>query len=113
MKKLLLFLFLVSAMSEAQIVNIPDNVLKAKLLAASPFNNIAYSNQVGGYVKIDANDDGNIQLSEAQRSIRSMLVLSNPVVIQELQAWPVSRVFRTSRNSVATTTLSVWLIFQH
>ncbi|MCZ8197699.1 MAG: T9SS type A sorting domain-containing protein [Flavobacterium sp.] len=75
---LVTFLFL--AVVNAQIVNIPDPVFKAKLLAASPFsfgNQIASSQTpvynsstdswtVSSYIKIDTNNDGEIQVSEAQ-----------------------------------------------
>lgn len=45
-------------------VYIPDTAFKAKLIEASPANSIAYG--ATGYVKIDANNDGEIQLTEAQ-----------------------------------------------
>ncbi|MBC7524229.1 MAG: leucine-rich repeat domain-containing protein, partial [Flavobacterium sp.] len=70
---LLTFLFLVVA--HAQIVNIPDANFKAKLLSASPDNQIAstqtpYTNSsdylvVDSYNTIDSNNDGEIQESEA------------------------------------------------
>ncbi|MCG2611314.1 T9SS type A sorting domain-containing protein [Flavobacterium sp. SM15] len=73
MKKLLLLLLMVTGMVNAQIVNIPDPVFKAKLLAASPSNRIASTDEYPTYsptsppsfVKIDANNDGEIQVSEA------------------------------------------------
>jgi hypothetical protein len=52
------------ATTKAQIVNIPDANFKAKLLAASSSNLIA-KNISGNYFKIDANNDGEIQQSEA------------------------------------------------
>ena len=72
---LLNFLFLVVAHS--QIVNIPDANFKAALLSASPSNQIAAINMpstiglvgsiiINGYNKIDVNNDGEIQVSEAQ-----------------------------------------------
>jgi Secretion system C-terminal sorting domain len=71
----LTFLFLVVA--QAQIVNIPDANFKAKLLSASPNNQFAstqtpvYNSSnnywtVSSYHKIDTNNDGEIQVSEAQ-----------------------------------------------
>jgi hypothetical protein len=63
MKKYLYLLLLLSGFSYAQIVTIPDANFKAKLLEASPTNVIAYNN--GGYIKIDVNNDGEIQQSEA------------------------------------------------
>jgi hypothetical protein len=64
MKKYLLLLLLASFSVEAQIINIPDANFKAKLLEASPDNEIAFSTQ-NQYFKIDANEDGEIQESEA------------------------------------------------
>jgi uncharacterized repeat protein (TIGR01451 family) len=62
--KLIILLLLFSSISYAQIVTIPDAYFKAKLLEASPSNQIA-KNLAGVYFKIDANNDGEIQVSEA------------------------------------------------
>lgn len=56
----LLFTFI----GTAQVVSIPDAYFKGKLLDASPDNLIA-RNLNGNYFKIDANEDGEIQQSEA------------------------------------------------
>jgi Secretion system C-terminal sorting domain len=73
----LIFLFLFfSFFSQAQIVNIPDANFKAKLLAASPNSGIASTQtpvynvttdtwSVSTFHKIDTNNDGEIQESEA------------------------------------------------
>ena len=52
------------ATTKAQIVNIPDAKFKAKLLAASS-NSFTAINLSGHYFKIDVNNDGEIQESEA------------------------------------------------
>lgn len=63
--KLLLVCFLVLfCMGKAQIVNIPDANFKSKLLESSANNQIA-QNLSGSYFAIDANNDGEIQVSEA------------------------------------------------
>ncbi len=63
--KLLLVCFLMLfCMRKAQIVNIPDANFKAKLLESSSTNQIA-QNLSGSYFAIDANNDGEIQVSEA------------------------------------------------
>lgn len=64
MKKLYFLLFLLSGWANAQIVNIPDANLKARLLAANPTNEIA-EDSAGNYITIDQNSDGEIQVSEA------------------------------------------------
>jgi Leucine-rich repeat (LRR) protein len=64
MEKLIFLLILVPFCVNAQIVNIPDANFKSKLLQANIDNQIAYGN--GGYLKIDSNNDGEIQEIEAQ-----------------------------------------------
>jgi len=64
MKRILLLLLLISTIAEAQIVNIPDANFKARLLSADVNNDIA-KNLAGVRIKIDVNNDGQIQLSEA------------------------------------------------
>jgi len=72
MKTKILFLAIAySTMINAQIINIPDLNFKARLLAASPNNIIASTIEpsdngyVSTYNKIDVNNDGEIQVSEA------------------------------------------------
>jgi hypothetical protein len=75
MKKLytLLLVVLAAFSSTAQIVNIPDANFKAKLLWASPNTNYHFAStqtpdingNVTSYSKIDTNNDGQIQVSEA------------------------------------------------
>jgi hypothetical protein len=72
MKKLYFLFFLtIGFLANAQIINFPDANFKAKLLSASPSNNIAsteYPNEfenVSSYVSIDTNGNGEIEQSEA------------------------------------------------
>lgn len=62
-KAVLVLLFFVVQFSQAQIVNIPDANFKGRLLSSSPTSTIAYGG--GTRIKIDANSDGQIQVSEA------------------------------------------------
>jgi uncharacterized repeat protein (TIGR01451 family) len=65
MKQTYLFcLLFVSLFSNAQIINFPDANFKAMLLAASPNNTIAIDIN-NNYIKIDTNNDNEIQISEA------------------------------------------------
>ena len=66
MKKLysLLILVFIGFVGNAQIVNIPDANFKAKLLSATTTNYVA-KNLAGNFFKIDANNDSQIQVSEA------------------------------------------------
>lgn len=70
-KLLLLFTIFSFCLLNAQIINIPDANFKARLLLASPTNNIASTQTpdsdgyVSTYHQIDTNNDGEIQVSEA------------------------------------------------
>lgn len=67
MRKIYLIISLIMfTVLNAQIVNIPDANFKAKLLAANTSNNFIAKNLQGVNVAIDTNNDGEIQLSEAQ-----------------------------------------------
>ncbi len=61
----LLFTVLICGVLHAQIITIPDANFKSKLLQANPANMIAY-NYTNDFITIDTNNDGEIQLSEAQ-----------------------------------------------
>lgn len=66
MKKISLFILLLcSTFIFAQIINIPDAKFKVKLLQSSPSNSIA-KDLNGNYFKIDANGNGEIEVSEAE-----------------------------------------------
>lgn len=69
--KILFILIAFTTLCNAQIVNIPDANFKARLLEASSNNGIAISLS-GGYFKIDANNDGEIQQTEAS-NVKSCL----------------------------------------
>ena len=77
MKNILLLLLLFTGIVNAQIVNIPDLNFKNKLLQADLTNTIAYTN--GLKVKIDTNNDGEIQEIEAQ-VIDSLNVPSSNII---------------------------------
>lgn len=84
MKKLyfLLAVFLVGITGNSQIVTITDANLKAKLLAASPANTTA-KDLSGNYFKIDADNDGEIQVSEALQVKELNLLLSGSIASLE------------------------------
>ena len=60
----LLLISLIGFVGNAQIVNIPDANFKTKLLASSTTANIAY-NAAGTKIKIDTNNNGEIEYTEA------------------------------------------------
>ncbi len=66
MKNIFLLLLLFTGIVEAQIVNIPDANFKAKLLSSNSMSNQIAMDDSENYIMIDANSDGEIQLSEAE-----------------------------------------------
>jgi hypothetical protein len=68
-KKLLFLALLFSVIVNAQTVSIPDAAFKAKLLEANATNLTAF-NEAGTAIKIDTNNDGEIQKSEAMAVYR-------------------------------------------
>ena len=64
MKNIFLLLLLITGMVKAQIVNFPDANFKLTLLSITPDDQKAYGN--GGYIAVDGNNDGEIQVVEAQ-----------------------------------------------
>lgn len=68
MTKFYCFLFILITLikTEAQIITIPDAKFKGKLLEANDTLHIAYGSE-GKPIKIDLNNDNNIQISEALR----------------------------------------------
>ena len=108
MKKLYLiisFLFL-SLCTTAQIINIPDANFKAKLLLASPLIDIAGNGS--GNVKIDLNDDNEIDVAEAALITSLYLPDSNISSLQGIEAFTNLHYLECSRNvltSLNVTTL--------
>ena len=70
-------LFLMSIMTKAQNVSIPDINFKNKLLSASPNNSVA-KDLNGNFFKIDVNNDGEIQQIEAQ-NVSNLSVSSSQI----------------------------------
>ncbi|WP_181248491.1 DUF7619 domain-containing protein [Flavobacterium magnum] len=65
MKNTMYLLLLTALSANAQLVNVPNVVFKNKLLSSSVNNSVARDSN-GNNMKIDANSDGNIQVSEAE-----------------------------------------------
>ncbi|MEO0038370.1 MAG: hypothetical protein RIQ59_1581 [Bacteroidota bacterium] len=62
--KIILFLLVITTLCNAQIVSIPDAIFKSRLVNSNVQNERA-KNLLGNYFAIDANADGEIQVSEA------------------------------------------------
>ena len=111
MKKLLLLLLLFTGIANAQIVNIPDANFKAKLLAASPSNTIASTQtpnsdgQVSIYNKIDTNNDGEIQVSEAITIKYLNVGLSSISSLEGINSFSNLQTFRCYNNQITSLNL--------
>lgn len=69
MKKIYLLTCLITSFAFSQVINFPDPVFKAKLLEADVTNNIA-KNSSNQSMKIDTNNNSEIEVSEAQAVYR-------------------------------------------
>ena len=88
----------ISVGSFGQIVNIPDANFKAKLLSASPSSSVA---QIGtNSVKIDTNNDGEIQVSEATLITLLNVSSSNISSLEGVTAFNNLQTLRCSNNNL-------------
>jgi hypothetical protein len=87
----IIFIMLYSVV-QAQIVPIPDSQFKSRLLASSPSNPIA-KNQYSVGIKVDVNNDGQIQVTEAQAVVYLILlqilspIFQDSVIFQTLKSF--------------------------
>ncbi|MBC7641695.1 MAG: T9SS type A sorting domain-containing protein [Flavobacterium sp.] len=107
MKKLYFTLvaFIFLAVTNAQIINIPDANFKAKLLAASPNNQIA-KNLAGNYFKIDINNDGEIQQSEALQTKVLNVPFSQILNLNGIEYFNKLTIFNCSTNQITILNVS-------
>lgn len=105
MKKILLLLLLNSGLLQAQIVNIPDANFKAKLLTASLTNYIAVNN-LNQSAKIDLNNDGEIQYSEALNIVSLSIGNSNISNLTGIEAFQNIKRLYCEDNPIITLDLS-------
>lgn len=93
------------ASSKAQIVNIPDANFKAKLLAASSINTTA-KDLAGNYFKIDINNNGEIEQSEALNVYT--LDVSNCLIssIEGIKSFKNIETINCEQNNISSLNLS-------
>lgn len=103
--KFLLLIVLFTAYCNAQIVSIPNANFKAKLIAANPTNTIA-KNLSGNYFKIDANNDGEIQVSEALEVSSIEVFWSNITSLQGISAFSNLQFLNCAWNGIPTIDVS-------
>lgn len=111
MKKLYLsvLIFIIFGEVQSQIINFPDANFKARLLAAAPGLQIAGgTGSIPGnpFVKIDTNNDGEIQVAEALAITRLWLQNANITNISGLENFTNLRELQCHGNSIATMDLS-------
>ena len=102
MKKTLFFLLLFTGMVKAQIVTIPDAEFKTLLLSASVTNEIA-SDALGNSIKIDANNDGEIQNSEALKVFGLNVSYTTIIDVTGITSFTNLNTFTCEGNSNITT----------
>jgi uncharacterized repeat protein (TIGR01451 family) len=104
LKVLLLFLAL-TALGNAQIVSIPNANFKATLLSAN-YNNQIAKNLLGNYFKIDANNDSEIQVSEALQVSYIYLEPYNIASIEGINSFTNLVTFNCTSNGLGILTLN-------
>jgi hypothetical protein len=110
MKKLyFLLLALLSLTANAQVITIPDANFKTKLLQSDTNNYIA-KNLIGNYFKIDANSNGQIEVSEAQNVsyIDVYRYYNDPYIanLMGLSSFPNLKFLRCSNHSITNINFS-------
>ncbi len=106
MKKVFFLLNICFAISYGQVINFPDANFKARLLQASPSNGIAQNNNSGLYIKIDINNDGEIEQSEALMVNNLNIINCNIGNLEGLQYFTNLTVLGLDTNHVTSINLS-------
>ena len=107
MKKQHLFLVLVFMVltANAQIINIPDVNFKARLLAASPSNTTAASG-VTTFIKIDSNNNNEIEVSEALQVTMLNVSISEIYDMTGIEYFTNLRTLNCDQNHISTLDLN-------
>ena len=107
MKAKLLFILAVfgTLQMTAQIVTIPDSNFKAKLLQADIGIQIA-KNLAGQWFKIDANSDGQIQITEAQQVSALYTNFSNIANVTGISSFTNLKVLSCFNNNITSIDVS-------
>lgn len=91
--------------ANAQIVNIPDTNFKTKLLLASPSNAIA-SNSSNVSIKIDANNNNEIEVSEALQVARLDIASAGISNLTGIASFTNLQIFNCSDNQITSLDLN-------
>lgn len=96
--------FVLNVTDSANIIIFPDSNFKAKLLTSSPTNQVAYSGS--GYVKIDANNDNEIQFTEAAVIDSLNVENANIIDVTGIAGFSNLKKFNCSNNQIVTLNLT-------
>jgi len=103
--KILFIVIAFTSFCNAQIVNIPNANFKAKLIAANASNTTA-KDLSGNYFKIDTNNDGEIQLTEALQVSSIDVFNSNITSIQGITSFSNLQFLNCAWNSILSIDLN-------
>jgi Leucine-rich repeat (LRR) protein len=103
---LLMICLFIICNGNAQIVNIPDSNFKGRLLAASPTSSIA-QNAAGVKIKIDINNDSEIQVTEAALVYKLLVPLSNISDLTGLESFSNLTYLNCFNNQLTTLNVSM------
>lgn len=106
MKNIILYLLLlITGVSGAQSIVVPDANFKAKLLSSSAFNNVAKDSS-GDSIAIDANGDGIITAGEAEE-VRELNVSGSSITsLEGIEYFIDLRILDCSDNQIVTADLT-------
>lgn len=96
--------FVLNVTNSSNIIIFTDSNFKAKLLTSSPSNQVAYSGS--GFVKIDANNDNEIQFSEAAVIDSLDVRFANIIDVTGINGFSNLKRFDCSNNQIVTLNLT-------
>ncbi|MGV9003150.1 T9SS type A sorting domain-containing protein [Flavobacterium sp.] len=105
MKKIYLLLLVLATTANAQTINFPDANFKAKLLAASAVNTIA-ANGATAYIKIDANNNNEIEVNEALQVVTLNVSIADIYDLTGIEYFTNLRSLNCSQNHIAALNVS-------
>ena len=99
------FLLFIFTSIQAQIVTIPDVNFKNKLLSSNSTNSVAYDSNFN-FIKIDANNNGEIEVEEALKVIRLQIDNSNIFDFSGIEKFANLKYLYCSNNRATTLNVS-------
>lgn len=103
--KILFIIIVFTTFCNAQIINFSDANFKTKLVSASSLNQIA-KDMTGNFFKIDSNNDGEIQVSEALQTSYLNISYSNISSLNGIEFFTSLYDLEASNNNIATLNVS-------